>query len=88
MPNVGRSILHAVPVYHQVYSPGELQFITASTYRRTPIFLSDRFRNCFANRREEVQAKFHFLLAGWVLMPGLAHDSGLFALWGGDKIGK
>ena len=25
----GRSILLAVPVYHRVYSPGELQFITA-----------------------------------------------------------
>ena len=58
-----------MPVYHQVYSPGEFQFITASTYRRTPIFLSERFRNCFANRLEEVRAKFHFLLVGWVLMP-------------------
>ena len=30
--------------YHRVYSPGELQFITTSIYRRTPLFLSDRFR--------------------------------------------
>jgi hypothetical protein len=33
-----------MPFYHRVYSPGELQFITPSTYRRTPLFLSDRFR--------------------------------------------
>ena len=69
----GRSILPAVPVYHQVYSPGELQFITASTYRRTPIFLSDRFRRCFANRLEGVREKFRFLLVGWVLMPDHFH---------------
>ncbi len=29
-------ILLATPVYHEVYSPGELRFITASTYRGTP----------------------------------------------------
>ena len=34
----------AMPFYHRVYRRGELQFITASTYRRTPLFLSDRFR--------------------------------------------
>jgi hypothetical protein len=27
-------------------SIGQLQFITASTYRRAPVFLSDRFRRC------------------------------------------
>ncbi len=26
----------AMPFYHRVYSPGELQFITTTTYRRTP----------------------------------------------------
>ena len=62
-----------MPVYHQVYSPGELQFITASTYRRAPIFLSDRSRKCCTNRLEEVRQKFHCLLVGWVLMPDHFH---------------
>jgi REP element-mobilizing transposase RayT len=31
-----------MPIYHRTYSPGELQFITTSTYRRTPVFLSPR----------------------------------------------
>jgi len=44
----------AVPLYHRVYSPGQLQFITTSTYRRTPLFLSERFRRCFVQRLEEV----------------------------------
>ncbi len=28
------------------YTPGPLQFITASTYRRAPIFLSEPFCRC------------------------------------------
>jgi hypothetical protein len=43
-----------MPFYHRVYTPGQLQFITARTYRRTPVFLSDRFRHGFVQRREEV----------------------------------
>ena len=62
-----------MPFYHRVYSPGELQFITTSTYRRTPLFLSDRFRRCFVQRLEEVRQELHFLLIGWVLMPEHFH---------------
>ncbi len=29
---------------HRVYIPRQLQFVTARTYRRTPLFLSDRFQ--------------------------------------------
>ena len=47
-----------MPLYHRVYNPGELQFITASTYRRTPLFLSDRFRRCFVQRLEEVRQEW------------------------------
>ena len=68
-----------MPFYHRVYSPGELPFITASTYRRTPLFLSDRFRRGFVRKSrgpwnagpryelEEVRQEWHFLLVGWVL---------------------
>ena len=62
-----------MPFYHRVYSPGELQFITASTYRRTPLFLSNRFQRCFIERLEEVRQELHFLLIGWVLMPDHFH---------------
>ena len=64
-----KSILcHSMPRYHRFYSPGTLQFITASTYRRTPIFRSERFRQCFVQRLDEVRQQLHFLLIGWVLM--------------------
>jgi hypothetical protein len=38
-----RILEHRMPIYHRTYSPGELQFITTSTYRRTPVFFSPRF---------------------------------------------
>ena len=62
-----------MPRYHRFYSPGTLQFITASTYRRTPIFRSERFRQCFVQRLDEVRQQLHFLLIGWVLMPEHFH---------------
>ena len=55
-----------MPVYHRTYSPGELQFITTSTYRRTPVFFSPRFCHYFVQRLEEVRQKMHCLLIGWV----------------------
>ena len=62
-----------MPSYHRVYGPGELQFITSSTYRRTPLFLSELFRRCFVRRLDEVRQEWHFLLIGWVLMPEHFH---------------
>ena len=62
-----------MPLYHRVDTPGQLQFITASTYRRTQLFLSDKFRRCFVQRLEEVRGELHFLLVGWVLMPEHFH---------------
>ena len=62
-----------MPFYHRVYTAGQLQIITASTYRRTPLFLSDRFRRCFVQRLEEMRQELHFLLVGWVLMPEHFH---------------
>ena len=65
--------LLALPFCHRVYSPGELQFITTTTYRRTPLFLSDGFRHCFVQRLDEVRQELHFLLVGGVLMPEHFH---------------
>jgi putative transposase len=62
-----------MPFYRRIYSPGQLQFLTTSTYRRAPLFLSDRFRGCFVQRLEEVRQEWHFLLIGWVLMPEHFH---------------
>jgi len=62
-----------MPVYHRTYSPGQLQFITTSTYRRAPIFLSERLCHGFVQRLEEVRQEMKFLLLGWVLMPDHFH---------------
>ena len=62
-----------MPIYHRTYSPGELRFITTSTYRRTPVFLSPRFCHYFVQRLEEVRQKMNCLLIGWVLMPEHFH---------------
>ena len=63
----------SMPFYQRIYSPGQLQFITSSTYRRAALFFSDRFCRCFVQRLEEVRQEWHFLLIGWVLMPEHFH---------------
>jgi putative transposase len=63
----------AMPIYHRTYSPGELQFITSSTYRRAQVFRSRRFCQYFVQRLEEVRQKMNCLLTGWVLMPEHFH---------------
>jgi putative transposase len=55
------------------FAPGQLQFITASTYRRVPLFSSPRFRREFARVLAQVRAEFKFRLLGWVLMPEHFH---------------
>jgi len=62
-----------VPIYHRIYSPGELQFITTSTYRRVPIFRSERFCHFFVQQLKEARLEFNCLLIGWVLMPEHFH---------------
>jgi putative transposase len=59
--------------YQRFYGSGTLQFITASTYRRIPVFQLERSRWCFVQRLEAVRRQFHFLLLGWVLMPEHFH---------------
>lgn len=61
-----RVLLPAMPISHRFYAPGELQFLTSGTYRRTTVFLSDRFRLCAAAGRGTAAPAF--LLIGWVLM--------------------
>ena len=43
-PIPGKSLLSgSMPFYKGIYSPGGLQFITTRTYRRAPLFRSERF---------------------------------------------
>ena len=62
-----------MPLYHRIYTPGQVQFITTSTYRRAPLFFSERFCRAFVQRLEEVRQEWHFRLAGWALMPDHFH---------------
>jgi REP-associated tyrosine transposase len=62
-----------VPLYRRPFTPGHLQFITSSTYRRTPLFSSERLARVFVEVLEGVRAQLGFALVGWVLMPEHFH---------------
>jgi REP-associated tyrosine transposase len=62
-----------MPYRPRYYHPGHLQFITASTYRRVPLFQSPRFCRLFVRVLKEVRREFGFLLLGWVRMPEHFH---------------
>jgi putative transposase len=62
-----------VPRYYRVFDPGRLQFITSSTYRRVPVFASQRFCRAFAEVLDALRSEFGFRLLGWVLMPDHFH---------------
>lgn len=62
-----------MPYHKRQYSSGQLQFITSSTYRRIPLFHSDRFRRCFVETISRLRAKHGSRLIGWVLMPEHFH---------------
>ncbi|HEV2349771.1 MAG TPA: transposase [Terriglobia bacterium] len=62
-----------MPLYHRLYSPGQMQFINSSTYRRAPLFLSERFQRTFVSTLASLRAEMGFLIIGWVLMPEHFH---------------
>ena len=62
-----------MPFYKRHYSPGQLQFVTASTYRRAPLFISERFRRGFVETLAQARQEMTFRLIGWVLMPDHFH---------------
>ena len=51
------------------YIPGELQFISSSVYRRTPLFRSERCCRRIVDALADVGKSSGFLLIGWVLKP-------------------
>jgi len=61
------------PYYPRCFPPGQLEFITTSTYWRTPLFRSERFCQEFVATLDAVRTEFAFLLMGWVLMPEHFH---------------
>jgi 8-oxo-dGTP pyrophosphatase MutT (NUDIX family) len=62
-----------MPVSRRHFAPGQLQFITSSTYRRTRLFESHRFRCDFVAALRELREETGFPLIGWVLMPEHFH---------------
>lgn len=62
-----------MPVYGRHFEPGQLQFITTSTYRRTRLFERDRFCHDFVDVLRQLRPEMGFLLIGWVLMPEHFH---------------
>jgi putative transposase len=63
----------SMPLYHRYFKPGQLQFVTSSTYRRVPVFLNPEYRKIFVDSLRAVRSKLDFLLIGWVLMPEHFH---------------
>lgn len=51
------------------YEDNNLHYITCSTYRRTRVFDSDRFKLNFVETLRDVRNELEFKLVGYVLMP-------------------
>jgi putative transposase len=62
-----------MPIYHRQFNPGELQFITTSTYHRAPLFCSETLAGNFADTLARLRQEMGFGLQGWVLMPDHFH---------------
>lgn len=62
-----------MPTLKRHFVPGQLQFLTSSTYRRAQLFASERFRHDFVEILGQVRSEMGFRLIGWVLMPEHFH---------------
>jgi REP element-mobilizing transposase RayT len=65
--------ISSMPIYGRHFEPGQLQFITTSTYRRSPLFACQRFCWAFVETLRQLREETRFLLIGWVLMPDHFH---------------
>ena len=63
-----------MPVSRRHFSPGQLQFITSSVYRRTRLFDRQRLRSNFVEVLRQFRQETGLLLMGWVLMPEHFHS--------------
>ena len=55
------------------YWLNHLHDLTASTYRRAPLFDSDCFRRHFVKTLDELRSRLNFRILGYVLMPEHFH---------------
>jgi putative transposase len=55
------------------YGENHLHYLTASTYRRTWVFDSERFRGQFVSTLAELRGELGFRILGYVLMPEHFH---------------
>jgi len=62
-----------MPIYGRHFEPGQLQFITTSTYRRSRLFTCQRLCWTFVETLRQLRQETGFLLLGWVLMPEHFH---------------
>ena len=62
-----------MPIYGRHFEPGQLQFITTSTFRRSRLFTCQRFCWTFVETLRQLRQETGFLLIGWVLMPEHFH---------------
>ena len=61
-----RAILALVmPTHKRHFAPGQLQFLTSSTYHRGKLIESDRFRWSFVEVLGQLRIEMAFLLLGW-----------------------
>jgi putative transposase len=70
-----------VPRPHRYYGENHLHYLTTSTYRRTPVFDSDRFKRQFAATLAELRTELGFRILGYVLMPEHLH----LLLWPSER---
>jgi len=55
------------------YDANHLHFVTTSTYRRSRVFDSDRFKRKFITSLADLRAELGFRIIGYVLMPEHCH---------------
>jgi putative transposase len=58
---------------HRYYGAGYSHFITTSCYQRLPLLNSPRNRDLSVRVLEEVRRRYHFAVAGYVVMPEHVH---------------
>ena len=71
-----------MPTWKRHFAPGQLQFLTSSTYRRVQLFeprgtagaeRSSALQRIFVEELAQLRSEMDFLLIGWVLMPDHFH---------------
>jgi len=62
-----------MPRQKHYYGENHLHFLTRSTYRRTRLFDSEKFRQRWVQTLGDLRAELGFRLLGYVLMPEHFH---------------